>query len=394
MTRPVRVVVLDHTAELGGAELALVRLCAALDPARVQVVVVLFAEGPLVARLRAAGADVRVLPLARSIATTDRHAAGRSVLHAVASAAATLPFVVRLARLVRALDADVVHATSLKADLLALPAARWARRPLVWHVHDRISADYLPAGLARALRWTARHGPAHVVVNSRATASTLLPLRRGWTLAHPGLAPDQLVADPDARPDPAPAVVGLVGRVSPTKGQLEFVRACAALAAGHPTVRFRVVGEALFDEVRYERQVRALAQRLDLGDRLELAGWSADPAREMDGLSVLVHASPVPEPFGQVVAEGLARGVPVVATRGGGIEEIAYARDGTAWCTLVEPRDVDGLTHAVDQILRDPVAARDRSRAAWADVGARFGIGRTAEQVTQVWELLGARRHG
>ncbi|WP_082812770.1 glycosyltransferase family 4 protein [Cellulomonas timonensis] len=394
MSRPTRVVVLDHTAQLGGAELALVRLCAALDPARVQVIVVLFAQGPLVVRLEKAGVKVRVLPLARALGATDRQTAGSSVWRAGASAARTAPFVLRLAWLLRALRPDVVHATSLKADLLALPAARLARIPLVWHVHDRISDDYLPARLAQVFRWAARHGPEHVVVNSRATASTLLPMPRGWTLAHPGLTSEQLVADPDERLDPSPAVVGLVGRISPTKGQLEFVQACAALAERHPKARFRVVGAALFAERAYEAQVRELVERLALGDRLELTGWAEDPTRELDGLSILVHASPAPEPFGQVIVEAMARGVPVVATRGGGVEEIAYTPDGSSWCELVEPHDVAGLARAVDEVLSDPATARLRARAAWEDVRVRFGIDRTADGITRVWELLASRPRG
>lgn len=394
MSRPVRVVVLDHTAQLGGAELALVRLCAALDPARVRVIAVLFADGPLAGRLAQAGVDVRILPLDRRLGAADRHAVGGSAWRAAGSAARTAPFVLRLAWLLRGLRPDVAHATSLKADLLALPAARLARIPLVWHVHDRISADYLPARLAQALRGAARRGPDHVVVNSRATAGALLPLPRGWTLAHPGLAPEQVAADPDERIEPSPAVVGLLGRVSPTKGQLEFVRACALIAGCHPKARFRVVGSALFAERDYEARVRELVERLGLGDRIELAGWAEDPARELDRLTVLVHASPVPEPFGQVVVEAMARGVPVVATRGGGVEEIAHTPDGSSWCELVEPRDVAGMARAVDKVLRDPATARLRARAAWDDVRVRFGIDSTAEQVTRVWELLASRPRG
>ncbi|MDM8083262.1 glycosyltransferase [Cellulomonas cellasea] len=394
MSRPARVVVLDHTGQLGGAELALMRLCAAVDPARVRVIVVLFADGPLVARLERLGVQVRVLPLAPGVGGADRHAVGRSAWRAGASAARTAPFVLRLAWLLRSLRPDVVHATSLKADLLAWPAARLTRLPLVWHVHDRISDDYLPARVARMFRWAARHGPDHVLVNSRATASTLLPLPRGWTLAHPGLAPEQVVADPDERLEPSPAVVGLVGRISPTKGQLEFVQACAEIAEGHPKARFRVVGAALFAERGYEARVRELADRLALGDRLEFTGWVEDPAPELDGLSVLVHASPVPEPFGQVIVEAMARGVPVVATRGGGVEEIAYTPDGSSWCELVEPHDVAGMARAVDEVLRDPAVARLRARAAWDDVRSRFGVDRTADEVTRVWELLASRPRG
>jgi glycosyltransferase involved in cell wall biosynthesis len=386
VTRPVRVVVLDHTAQLGGAELALLRTCAALDRARVDVTVVLFADGPLAGQLRDAGVAVRVLPLDPRIAGTDRAAAGRSVVGAARSVAVTLPFVVRLARLLRALDADVVHTTSLKADLIGLLAAPLARRPLVWHVHDRVAEDYLPAPVARVLRAAARRGPRHVVVNSMATVRTLLPLPRGWTLAYPGLAPEQVAADPAARPAPAEPVVGLVGRVSPTKGQREFVEACALLADRFPAARFRIIGAALFAERAYEDEVRALVAARGLADRVELTGWVADPVATIDGLSVLVHASPVPEPFGQVVVEGMARGVPVVATAGGGVDEIAVATDGTERCLLVPPRDVPALADAIARVLDRPQEAAARADRAWKDVQADYAIARTAERLTSVWE--------
>lgn len=381
-----RVVVLDHTAQLGGAELALLRTCRALDPQRVAVTVVLFADGPLVGALREAGVTVHVLPLDPRIAATDRAAAGRSVAGAARSAAATLPFVGRLARLLRRLDPEVVHTTSLKADLIGLPAAALARRPLVWHVHDRISEDYLPGPVAHVLRTVARRGPRHVVVNSRATAATLLPLPRGWTLAYPGLAPEQVASDPAARVAPAQPVIGLVGRISPTKGQVEFVEAAALLADRYPGATFRIVGAPLFAEQAYADRVRALVAERGLTDRVELTGFVDDPAAAVDALSVLVHASPTPEPFGQVVAEGMARGVPVVATSGGGADEIAVAADGTARCLLVPPRDVEALAAAVAEVLDHPEAAAARAERAWKDVQQEYAIATTADALTRVWQ--------
>lgn len=383
-----RVVVLDHTAELGGAELALLRTCAALDPVRVSVTVVLFADGPLAGRLRATGVAVRVLPLDPRIAATDRATAGRSVAGAVRAVAATLPFVVRLVRLLRVLDPDVVHTTSLKADLIGLPAAALARRPLVWHVHDRIADDYLPGPVARVVRAAARRGPRHVVVNSRATARTLLPLPRGWTLAYPGLAPEQIADDPVGRPVPPAPVVGLVGRISPTKGQREFVEACALLADRYPGARFRIIGAALFAEAGYADGVRALIAARGLADRVELPGWLADPVAAVDALTVLVHASPVPEPFGQVVVEGMARGVPVVATAGGGVDEIAVAADGTERCLLVPPGDVPALAEAVARVLDRPEEAAARAERAWRDVRQDYPIAATAETLTGVWRRV------
>ncbi|WP_434966167.1 glycosyltransferase family 4 protein [Janibacter indicus] len=389
MHEPVRVAILDHTAQLGGAETTLVRILDTLAPREdVQARVILFAEGPLVQRLRERGHEVEVLPLVEGVNATTRHEAG-SIRTAVTSAAGATPFVLRLARRLRELDIDVVHTTSLKADLLGVPAARLVHRPLVWHVHDRIVPDYLPAPVVRLMRTVAKRAPQRVIANSRATAATL-PGARGLTVAHPGLAPDQIASAPRARP--TTPVVGIVGRISPTKGQLEFVRAAGRIADRHPDATFRIVGSPMFGHEEHEGEIRREIERLDLTDRVVLTGFSDDPAAEFDTMTVAVHASPVPEPYGQVVAEAMARGVPVIATNAGGVPEITEggpARVG--W--LVEPGDVDALAAAIDAALSDPHEAERRGRAGWERARTELGIGPSAEQIARVWREAAGRHH-
>ncbi|EWT02788.1 glycosyl transferase family 1 [Intrasporangium oryzae NRRL B-24470] len=380
--RPVRVAVLDHTAELGGAELALIRLLDHVDRRRFEVVVVLFSDGPLAGRLRDAGHAVEVLPLGRDVTGVDRHTAGG--LQGIVSAARSLPFVARLARRLRALDVDLVHTTSLKADLLGVPAAGLARRPLVWHVHDRIAPDYLPAPLVGLVRRAARRLPRHVIANSAATAATLPGVRR-LSVAHPGLTPEQVAPAPRQAQPEGPPVVGIVGRISPTKDQLTFVRAAAAVAASVPAARFRVVGEPSFGAEAYAAEVADEVRRLGLDDRLTFTGFVSEVADELDALAVCVHAAAVPEPFGQVVTEAMARGVPVVATRGGGVTEI-LDDGGPPLGWLVPPGDPAALAEAVTQALSNPEEARARAAAAWHSATERFDIERTAGTVMAVWE--------
>lgn len=376
-------VVLDHTAALGGAELALARLLDAVDPTRARVRTVLFADGPLRAVLEGAGHEVHVLPLRASVARTERHDVGplRSALQVLT----IVPFVLRLARLLRRLPVDVVHTTSLKADLIGAPAALLARRPLVWHIHDRISDDYLPRPIVTLVRMLARWVPRHVVVNSLATALTLPGVRR-LAVAYPGVAPEQVSPTPvPAAPEGAP-VVGIVGRVSPTKGQLEFVRAAELVLRRHPEARFRVVGSALFAEQAYEDEVRAEVDRLGIADRVVLTGFVADPSAELDRFTVCVHASGTPEPFGQVIVEAMVRGVPVVATRGGGVTEIVQPDGEGPYGVLVEPRDPVALAEAISGVLDRPEEARARAEAAWRRARTRFAVSSTADTITRVWQ--------
>ena len=386
---PLRVVVVDHAAALGGGELALLRLAAELDPRRVELRAIVLDDGPLVARLRAAGVRTAVVRAGARSRGMDRHALGGS-WRAVLAVGETVRLVVLVAGVLRRADADVVHTNSLRADVVGLLAARWCRVPLVWHVHDRIAADYLPGAAVRLLRALARRGPRAVVANSRATARTL-PGVRDLTVVHPGYGPDQAVRAFDARVPPASPVVGLVGRIGPTKGQLELVRAARTVLDRRPAVRFRLVGGALFGADAYADAVDAEIDRLGMRGAVDVVGFSDDPAAELDRLTVCVHASPVPEPFGQVVVEAMVRGVPVVATDAGGVPEIVRT-PGRDLGVLVPPGDADALAAGLLAVLDDPGGAERRARAAYDDATRRFPARETARAVTEVWERVARPR--
>ena len=382
-------VVVDHAAALGGGELALLRLAAELDPRRVELRAIVLDDGPLVARLRAAGVRTAVVRAGARSRGMDRHALGGS-WRAVLAVGETVRLVVLVAGVLRRADADVVHTNSLRADVVGLLAARWCRVPLVWHVHDRIAADYLPGAAVRLLRALARRGPRAVVANSRATARTL-PGVRDLTVVHPGYGPDQAVRAFDARVPPASPVVGLVGRIGPTKGQLELVRAARTVLDRRPDVRFRLVGGALFGADAYADAVDAEIDRLGMRGAVDVVGFSDDPAAELDRLTVCVHASPVPEPFGQVVVEAMVRGVPVVATDAGGVPEIVRT-PGRDLGVLVPPGDADALAAGLLAVLDDPGGAERRARAAYDDATRRFPARETARAVTEVWERVARPR--
>ncbi|QGF23871.1 glycosyltransferase [Raineyella fluvialis] len=384
---------LDHTGAMGGAELALIRLLDHLDPA-ITTHTVLFSEGPFAERLEESGHSVEVLPLNPRLAGAGRVEAGATPLTAARNALRVLPYAVRLGLRLRRLAPDLIHSTSLKADLIAIPAALIARRPLVWHIHDRISPDYLPGPMVRLMRTLARWAPTRVIVNSAGTAATLPKVPR-IAVAYPGYSADQLGPSPLERRAPATPVVGILGRVSPTKGQIEFVRAAALVRRDHPDTRFRIIGAPLFGEDTYEQQVRAEVAALGLEDAVEFTGFVADPSDELDQLTVCVHASGQPEPFGQVIVEAMARGIPVVATHGGGVTEIVRpAPDSEPLGWLVPPGDPSALADAVAEALEHPEVAARRALAAWLSVQERFPISRTAAVVSEVWRSAArAPRH-
>lgn len=387
VSAPRHVLVIDHTGREGGAELSLLRIVERL-PAGVGVDAVLFEEGGFVDRLRAVGTRVLVLPLDVGVNTASRETLA-TPLALMRSASRMVTYVPRLSRAIRASGADLVVANSLKSAAFVAFAAPLAGRRWVWHLHDRLAADYLPGPLRVAMRLMAVVGPRRIVANSYATLSTLPRAARSKTsVAYPGLDAPSLDAATDTGPRDAPAsrTVGIIGRISPTKGQHEFLRAAAIVGRIHPDVRFCIVGAPLFGEDDYAAQTVALAAELDIADRVEFTGWLADPRSAMRAMTVVVHASPVPEPFGQVVVEAMAAGIPVVATDAGGVREILAPNGGGGNLgELVPVGDEAAIAAGITRILDDLEAALQRAETARAVVRDRFTIDATVDAVLRSW---------
>ncbi|WP_062133860.1 glycosyltransferase family 4 protein [Demequina aestuarii] len=385
-----RVVVVTHTAELGGAELALLRLLEALPPGAFEMHAVTWGRGALVDRLEAQGVPVTVID-GGGVATVARGDAGR--MAAVRALPATVSVATRLRRVLRELDPELVVANSLKAAVLVGMVSRLTRQPWVWHLHDRLAPDYLPTPVARAMGVLAAHGPRLIVANSHATVDTLPARARDRSVvAYPGVH-SSLLDMP--RREPRGSVVGIVGRLSETKGQREFVAAARIVRQVRPEATFRIVGEAKFGDADYARLLGQAVSAAGLDDALVISGWTDDVPAQMSTFTVVVHASPVPEPFGQVVAEAMALGVPVVATDAGGVPELldphgqrTQVADGvwtTPWGVLVRPGDAAALSAGIVTVVADVDSARERARGARARAREELSIGRTAGTVAKAW---------
>jgi glycosyltransferase involved in cell wall biosynthesis len=376
-----RVVYVDHVAQLSGGEIALLRLLPHLD--RVDAHVILAEDGPLVGQLHLAGISTEVLPLAEHARNLRKGAVHRSGV-SPSVAGATAAYTLRLARRLRQLRPDLVHANSLKAGLYGSLAARIAGIPLIWHVRDRIAEDYLPAPAVALIRYMTRRFATAVVANSRSTLETLAARSHPIVIYSvlPEVLSDVPVRDRTTR---EALTFGVVGRLAPWKGQDFFLRAFAE-AFAHGDEQAVIVGGALFGERDYADQLPPLADRLLIGERVELRGHRLDVWDELSRIDVLVHASVTPEPFGQVVLEGMAAGVPVVAARAGGPAEMV---EHNVTGVLYTPNDTTDLAAAMTA-MRDP-QLRERLSAAARDRLAPYAPSTVAAQLETLYATVVAR---
>jgi len=384
---PLRVMLFDHIASMSGGEVALYNLVRHLDRRLVKPIVVLGEEGPLAEKLRPC-AEVHILPMQAGFSKARKDSLGAKSLLRGGVVVGAAAYVRQLAVFMRQHRIDLVHTNSLKADVLGGLAARLSGTPVIWHIRDRIANDYLPSTVVKVFKALCRSIPNGIIAISYAVAAPLGGEKgkpKPLFVVHDGTEVEIFQAMQSDRNSSDETVVGLVGRISPWKGQDIFLRAAYQLKEKYPTVKFRIIGAALFNEAEYENSIRKLATELHLDDIVQFTGFRENIPAEIAQLDILVHASTRAEPFGQVIIEGMASGRPVVATNGGGVPEIV---DDGITGLLVPMEDADAMAVAIDSLLADPERARTMGQLGLQAVQERFTISKTARGVERVYRNM------
>jgi glycosyltransferase involved in cell wall biosynthesis len=171
------------------------------------------------------------------------------------------------------------------------------------------------------------------------------------------------------------------GRLVPKKGFDVLLRAVAELVQGGADVRLRVAGDG-----PERSRLLELTRSLGLEDRVRFAGWEWDMAAFLEGASLFVLPS-LDEPFGVVILEAMARGLPVVCTATQGPREILGEREG--W--LVAPGDARALAEAIRGALRDPAECRLRAGRALQRFGTEFSEAAVLPKLIDVYARAAGR---
>jgi glycosyltransferase involved in cell wall biosynthesis len=395
LSRKLRILYVDHTAKLGGGEIALRNLLCTLGSTSIKPVFLSFEEGPLVDQLRDT-VDVHVLALKDTVASASKESLGLASMLRVGEVIAVAQHIWRVSQLIRSLDVDLIHTNSLKADIIGGIAGRLAGRPVIWHVRDRIADDYLPRRVVRIFRALSKIIPSFIIAVSQATLNTLYAVdsktslhRSRAAVVYDGLSQAALSTGitymETGQSIGKMRRIGLVGRICSWKGQHIFLQAAATVHKSFPDVRFDVIGAPLFGEEKYEEELRQLSSELSLDQVVTFSGFVIDVPRSVAELEIVVHASTIGEPFGLVIIEAMAQGKPVVATRGGGVPEIVI--DGETGL-LVPMNDAQAMAEAIVSLLRDPPLAKQMGKRGRSRVETTFTIEQTADKIESIYHQL------
>jgi glycosyltransferase involved in cell wall biosynthesis len=350
------------SGEVAGGQLVALQLAVAALDAGHKPEIVSPTDGPFVERATATGIPVRLVPLGRSFRV---------------DAAA------RYARFLRLEHADLLHTHGhLAANVLGRVGARLAHIPVVAHMHieNAFRSDLPGRALQIALDDVTARLCTRILVVSQATRRALE--RQGYPrgrmeVVYNGVALER--AEPIRLVD-APTVVH-VARLAPVKGQRELIDAVAMLGGVHTVL----VGRDLEQAGAYERELRDVAKRAGVAERVHFTGYREDVPGILAGADLVALPSWI-EGLPLVVLEAMAQTRPVVATSVGGTPELVV--DGETGL-LVPPRNVDALAAALRELLDDPERARQLGEAGRARAVQRFSEQAMTHRVLEVYAEIG-----
>jgi glycosyltransferase involved in cell wall biosynthesis len=297
-----RVLFLDQFSELGGGQRVLLSVLAAMSRAGWDALVGLPGDGPLFREIEQIGFVTARLDWG------PFSLGGKSIADAARFAGQLPRLVSQIRKLAQRFGPDLVYINGPR--LLPAVALARLRVPALFHAHS-----YLPPGMSRRIAgYAIRDLQAMVVACCRFSAEP-------WAAPLAGVFNG--VAGPPApvyRRNPGAPRIGCIGRISPEKGQLEFLQVAAAIHRKLPQTRFVIYGAAMFSPsaVKYADRVRTAARNLPV----EFPGWAADVNTAFSSLDLLLVPSAGHEATTRVIPEAFAAGVPVIACRSGGIPEV------------------------------------------------------------------------
>ena len=378
-----KVLYYNHTGKVSGAERVLLMILSRLDRSRFEPVVACPTEGRLIGMVGELG--IRTIGL-EQLEARFTWRVGKLFRYL-----ASFARVISNARsLIIDEQPDVIHANSIRAGLVMSAASFGLARPVIWHAHDILPRHPLSIAIRffacvsgrNSILAVSQAAAARVRGNLIRCFSRRVPIR----VIHNAVDLERFQPNSESRREIRHAlklaekdrVVGIVGHLTPIKGQLELIEAFAAISRDNSDAVLLVIGGSLFNRGDdYMKSLRRAASSCAGTDRIRFLGARDDVPALMRGLDLLVVNSHT-EAFALTVLEGLATGTAILATAVDGTPEmISHGENG--W--LVPARDQQRLAEAMlmllgDQNLREKLGSNGRR-----DAIARFSAERFATDI-------------
>lgn len=305
----------------------------------------------------------------------------------------------KLAQLIKSHQINLVHThTSLSSEIICRLACIVAGIPIICHQHDPTDAYNSNPIIATYQRWLDRRTSTSVsyfISVSQYRHKTMIQ-NRGYEaervkLIYNGIDIESFsVQRPhnhvrsELNVKPRKAVIGLIGRLEPAKGQGILIEAIPIVLERHPQSRFYLIGDDHLPDQPSLHQYRQMIQDLGLDDVCFLLGFRTDIPQLIQELDIIVVPS-LWENHPLIILESLAAEKPVIASSVGGIPEIITDRETGL---LIPSADSEALARAICHLLEQPELAKMYALQGREKVENEFSKDKMIDQMLSIYQQV------
>ncbi len=372
-----KILFLDQSGKPGGAELCLIDIA---KPYRQNCLVGLFADGSFRDLLEKNQIPVKILT---NQAIQVRKES--TLLQGLGSLAQLLPLINKVAKIAR--DYDLIYANTQKALVIGAIASFLSRRPLVYHLHDILSPEHFSKTNRTIAVTLANRFAKLIIANSQASKTAFIAasgraeivevVYNGFSSTSYQVNETQIKQLRQELELEDKFIIGHFSRLSPWKGQHILIE---AIAQSPQEVTAILVGDALFGEQEYVKQLHEQVEKLQLQNRIKFLGFRSDIPQLMSACNLVAHTSIAAEPFGRVIVEAMLCGKPVVAaSSGGAVEIVEHNVNGY----LVTPGEPQELAQIIKTCVKEPSKTAMLAENALCSARDRFDVEVINQQIAQ-----------
>jgi len=386
-----KVVFVECAAAMGGVQFSTLYLVQHLDRTVWEPVVVCPEAGDLAEACRRSGIRVHVLKQPGLRSTSLR--IGRDIRVPDPTAWLTdgmgmLIAARRLARFLAQEKPSLVVTKGLFPHFYGGLAARKLKIPCIWHAQDFISERHFGI-YRRAFGYAARRLPAHIIVDGAAIGRQLpRKVHDRISIIHNGV--DSKVFRPGLNGatvreelglSAGAIVIGHLARMTPWKGQHYLLQAFARIAAEAPDACLLFVGDPVFDNDSYQRELLDLTARLGLKERVKFAGYRHDTPEVLAAMDIFAFTSVEKDTSPLALLSAMSSGLPIVAFDIEGVRELI---EGDEHLLTVPCAQADALASALLKLIGDELLRAQLGQSVRRLAEQRFSLERHVASIEEV----------
>lgn len=377
----IKIGILDHSLEIGGAEASILTLLKNYDTRRFYMKTILMGRGRFSQVLKEMNMEATILPLPSTLRTLKRGQVIKSFFLFLFYFFTFKIFLLRLQNLIKREGFDLLMTNTIKAHFYGSLISLYLRIPLIWRFHDILSgADFHPFYI-KTLVFLGNYLPQQILGVSEAVRESLI--RQGLhsekvKVIYNGV--DIKISNEDQKEKPLITErevekkgqrIGCLGRIVPQKGHRILLSSIPMVIESYPHTKFFIAGETPETYQFYKEELSELIQRMGLFENVQLMDFHIDLYSIYKSIDILVFPSLTPESFGLVILEAMAFGKPVIASRVGGVSELVIDKVNGF---LVEPGNHEQLADRIKYLLGRPEVCKEMGERGREIAQEKFGL--------------------